>query len=97
MTLGFRDIISDLQFDASELSWANNGTTALPAGTYNFTMLRGDFDGLTREDGAYQFSISQPIPVGGGFRHTSVGSYYASTELYVPANIIGSKNNHLQC
>ena len=78
--------------DAPELLWANTGASELPAGTYNFTLLKADNEGQTREDGTYEFTTEQAIPVGGGFRHSQVGVWRASSGLYVPANIIG---NHL--
>ena len=88
MTLGFRDrVISSLQFDASELSWANTEETVLPAGTYHFTMVNGDFGGQTREDGTYQFTIAQAIPAGGGWRHNTVGLYQSTSEGYKKENI----------
>ena len=82
--------INGRQVDAPELLWANTGAAALPAGTYNFTLLKADHEGQTREDGTYQFTIAQAIPVGGGFRHSQVGTWRASSGLYVPANIIGN-------
>lgn len=77
---------------ASGLLWANTGASELPAGTYNFTLYKADNAGDIREDGTYQFTTAQAIPVGGGFRHSQTGVYRASSGLYVPANIIG---NHL--
>ena len=77
---------------ASGLLWANTSASELPAGTYNFTLYKADNAGDIREDGTYQFTIAQAIPVGGGFRHSQAGVYRASSGLYVPANIIG---NHL--
>lgn len=78
------------QVDAPELLWANTGASELPAGTYNITLLKADNEGQTREDGTYQFTTAQPIPVGGGFRHSQIGAWRASSALYVPANIIGN-------
>ncbi len=84
--------IYNRQADAPEMLWANTGASELPAGTYNLTLLKADHEGQTREDGTYQFTTAQAIPVGGGFRHSQAGVYRASSGLYVPANIIG---NHL--
>lgn len=75
---------------ASGLLWGNTGAAELPAGTYNFTLYKADHEGQTREDGTYQFTTAQAIPVGGGFRHSQTGVYRASSGLYVPANIIGN-------
>jgi len=77
---------------APGLLWANTGAAELPAGTYNFTLYKADNAGDIREDGTYQFTTAQAIPVGGGFRHSQIGVYRTSSGLYVPANIIG---NHL--
>ena len=75
---------------ASGLLWANTGAAELPAGTYNFALYKADNAGDIREDGTYQFTTAQAIPVGGGFRHSQTGVYRASSGLYVPANIIGN-------
>ena len=82
--------VNGREADAPELLWANTSASGLPAGTYNFTLLKADNEGQTREDGTYQFTISQAIPVGGGFRHSQIGQWRASSGLYVPANIIGN-------
>ena len=82
---------------APGLLWANTGAAELPAGTYNFTLYKADNAGDIREDGTYQFTTAQAIPVGGGFRHSQTGLYRASSGLYVPANIIGNYLTYLQC
>ena len=82
--------VNGREADASELLWANTSASGLPAGTYNFTLLRADNEGQTREDGTYQFTTEQAIPVGGGFRHSPIGQWQASSGLYVPANIISN-------
>lgn len=90
MTLLIHDCIYGRAVDASEMLWANNGDAALPAGTYNFTLYKGGNGGRTEEDGTYQFTTTQPIPVGGGWTHSKVGNWYATADLYTPANIIGN-------
>mgnify|MGYP001211660459 CR=1 FL=1 len=90
MRLEMISCIYNRQADAPEMLWANTGAAELPAGTYNFTLLNADNGGQTREDGTYQFTTEQAIPVGGGFRHSQAGLYRASSELYVPANIVGN-------
>lgn len=91
MRLEMISCIYNMQVDAPELLWANTGASELPAGTYNFALLKADYAGDIREDGTYQFTTEQAIPVGGGFRHSQAGAWKASTELYVPANIIGDR------
>lgn len=90
MRLEMISCIYNRQADAPELLWANTGAAELPAGTYNFTLLKADNEGQTREDGTYQFTTAQAIPVGGGFRHSQVGVWRASSGLYAPSNIIGN-------
>ena len=92
MTLHMHRVIYGRPFDAPEMVWANTGASPLPAGTYNFTLFKGANNGETGEDGTYQFTTMQPIPVGGGFQHSNVGLYKTPSTLYVPANIIG---NHI--
>ena len=90
MTLMMHDCINNRQIDASEMLWANTGKTALAAGTYNFTLYKGGYNGQTGEDGTYQFTLAKPIPAGGGWTHSQVGTPRASTAGYKPANIIGA-------
>ena len=60
----------------------------LPAGTYNITSYKGAYGSGTAEDGTFQFTTTQAIPAGGGFRHTSMGAYRSS---YDKSNILGAK------
>ena len=48
---------------------------AMAAGTYNITLDHGAYGGGTGQDGTYQFTTTQPIPAGGGIRHSSMGCY----------------------
>jgi hypothetical protein len=48
---------------------------ALPAGTYNITLDHASYGGGTAQDGTYQFTTTQPIPAGGGIRHSSMGAW----------------------
>ncbi len=78
MTLLMHDTIPDIAFDAAEMLWANTGTTALPAGTYNFTLYKSQYDyrdGSTGTDGTYQFTTTKAIPYRGGWRHSTAGAY----------------------
>ena len=67
MTLLMHACIYGRMIDASEMLWANTGESALPAGTYNFTLYKGGNSGRTEEDGTYQFTTTEPIPAGGGW------------------------------
>ena len=49
----------------------------LPAGTYNITLDHGAYNGATTQDGTYQFTITRPVPVGGGIRHTTIGANWS--------------------
>ena len=84
MTLLMHACIYGRMIDASEMLWANTGESALPAGTYNFTLYKGGNGGRTEEDGTYQFTITEPIPVGGGWTHNKVGNWYEDTANYKP-------------
>lgn len=83
---------SDINFDMSELLWANTGETALPAGTYNFSLLYGGFSRwmmyTTDIDGTYQFTITKDIPAGGGFQHSAIGSSACTTKSKVTSGTI---------
>ena len=46
----------------------------LPAGTYNITLNRGAYNSGIAEDGTYQFTTTLPIPIGGGIRHSYIGT-----------------------
>ena len=87
MTLLMHACIYGRMIDASEMLWANTGESALPAGTYNFTLYKGGNSGRTEEDGTYQFTITEPIPAGGGWTHNKVGNWYEDTANYKPENI----------
>lgn len=87
MTLLMHHCIYNRQIGAGELLWANTENSALPAGTYNFTLYKGGNGGKTDEDGTYQFTTTKPIPVGGGWTHSTVGAWYANAEDYKPENI----------
>ena len=48
---------------------------AMAAGTYNITLDHGSYGGGTAQDGTYEFTTTQPIPAGGGIRHSTMGVY----------------------
>lgn len=68
MTLLMHNVIYNRQFDAAELLWGNNSGSALPAKKYCFTLNNTEETG---ENGPYNFTIVQPIPIGGGWRHSN--------------------------
>lgn len=62
----------------------------IPAGTYNITLNHGCYNGGTAEDSTYQFTITSPVPAGGGIRHTTMGGY-KTDGAYNVSHIIGGK------
>lgn len=86
MTLLMHNCLYGYQFCEREILWANTGSSALAVGTYNFTLYKGGNNGNTGEDGTYQFTTTKPIPAGGGWTHSAVGTYRAD---YNPENITG--------
>ena len=84
------DIMGTIVFDPAQLLYvveAETWPSGMPAGTYNITLDHGAYDGGTGEDGTYEFSTTQTIPVGGGLRHTNIGKN--QTGGYSAANITG--------
>lgn len=63
--------------------------TVLPAGTYHVTLDHGAYNGSTSEDGSYKFTTTQPVPIGGGIRHTTIGTALPSGTGYGQAHITG--------
>lgn len=67
--------------------WPSTGANAgMPAGTYNVTLLRGAYDGSTDQDGTYQFTTTQIVPIGGGVRHSQIG--IRNDAGYTKANLL---------
>ena len=67
--------------------WPSSGADAgMPAGTYNITLYKAAYNGGTTQDGTYQFTTTQRIPIGGGIRHSTIGAYQSSS--YTQAQII---------
>lgn len=62
--------------------------SVLPAGTYNITLDHGAFSGGTEEDGTYQFTTTVNVPVGGGIRHSYIGTYQDNPAGYAKANVV---------
>ncbi len=67
--------INAFQFNTPQLSWACT-TAILPAGKYKFTAYQ-NADDNTGADGVYVFTTTQPIPVGGGWRHSNIGKNFS--------------------
>lgn len=74
-----------IPFCASQLMYYTEG--GLPAGNYKFTLDHAVYGGGTTYDGTYMFTLTQPIPADGGFRHTNVGGYKTS---YAKSDVIGN-------
>lgn len=62
-------------------------STGMPAGTYNVTLDHGSYSGGTTQDGTYQFTTTEIVPVGGGIRHTAMGAY-RSDSAYTKENLL---------
>ena len=87
MCVGTHDIITygTIPFCAAQLLYYTEG--GLPAGNYKFTLDHAVYGGGTTYDGTYMFTLTQPIPADGGFRHTNVGGYKTS---YAKSDVIGN-------
>ena len=84
-----RDVVTygTIPFDAPELLYY--AETGLAAGTYKITLDHGTYGGVTTQDGTYIFTLTQAIPAGGGFRHSSIGYYQSGG--YTKAQITNGK------
>ncbi len=82
-----RDVVAygTIPFDAPELMYYTSG--GMSAGTYRFTLLKGAYNNNTGSDGTYVFTLSQDIPAGGGFRHSTIGQ--SQSDGYTKAQITG--------
>ena len=74
-----------IPFCASQLMYYTEG--GLPAGNYKFTLDHAVYGGGTTYDGTYMFTLTQPIPADGGFRHTNIGGY---KDKYAKTDVIGN-------
>lgn len=78
IVLGLHDIFDygTYNFSASQLLfYAKDG---LPAGKYRLTLNHGGYNNITTQDGTYMFTLTKPIPAGGGLRHSAIGVYQNS-------------------
>ncbi len=87
LALGLHNIFTygTIPFCAAQLMYYTEG--GLPAGNYKFTLDHAVYGGGTQYDGTYMFTLTQPIPADGGFRHTNIGGYKAS---YAQSDVIGN-------
>lgn len=60
-------------------------TMAMPAGTYKFTLYKARYGGGSEYDGDYKFTITQDIPLYGGFRIGGLGGWQQS---YSPSDVL---------
>ena len=78
VVLGMHDVFTygTIPFCPAQLLYfAKNG---LAAGKYKFTLVNGAYGGGTGQDATYMFTLTQAIPSGGGFRHSTIGVYQSS-------------------
>ena len=88
-----RDILSygTIAFKPAQLMKAiasDEFPEGLPAGTHYFVCDHACYDNTTKQDGSYNFTTTQPVPVGGGIRHSEIGKYYGSSADYTTAKIL---------
>ena len=88
MTLGTKDVYTELQFDAREALFAVVGENALAAGTYHFLLAAQPWY-ASDVNKNMQFTLTQDVPVGGQivltntYNATMIG---ASVKTYASAN-----------
>lgn len=64
----------------------------MPAGDYAIGMDHASYGGESGEDTTIYFHLSQPVPVGGGIRHSTMGAYSSTSSDYQsPAKVLGGK------
>lgn len=87
LALGLHNIFTygTIPFCAPQLMYYTEA--GLPAGNYKFTLDRGAYGGATQYDGTYMFTLTQPIPADGGFRHANIGGY---KNKYDQSDVIGN-------
>lgn len=66
---------------------ADEFANGMPAGTYNITLDHGAYNNDTGQDGTFQFTTTQAVPVGGKIKHTKIG-VYESDGQYTKAKIL---------
>ena len=83
VTLLTQDVMhySAIPYCASQALYAVNAevfASGMPAGTYTINCDHAAYNEGTAEDGPVHFAITQPVPVGGKIRHSSIGQYRSS-------------------
>lgn len=81
-------VYGTIPFSAPQLLYYTRD--GLPAGTYRIILDHAAYGGRTDCDGDYMFTLTQPIPAGGGFRHKNIGG---SKTTYSKNDVLG---NHLE-
>lgn len=83
LSIQAHDVLLNVKFDnpqylfavtaeaCAAFGWPNSG---MPAGTYHVILDHGAYGVGTEQDGSYQFTTTQPVPVGGGLRHSTMGT-----------------------
>lgn len=100
LSIQSRDVLNGISFDmpmylfavteeaCAAFGWPSAGASAgMPAGTYHLTLLNGAFNGGADQDGTYQVTTTQIIPIGGGIRHSTMGVLQSGG--YSKAQILG--------
>ena len=90
ITLLTRDLLlyGSIPFNPGQALFAVNAAQfpdGLPAGQYYITLNHGSYGGGTGQDGAYNFTLTQPVPVGGKIKHSTMGRYESNG--YTPEKI----------
>lgn len=92
LSLGMHNCYTNVRFDPEEALYVVNAedwASGVPAGTtLNVTSDHGTYGGSTTEDGTFQFTTTQPIPVGGRIRHSTMGQWRSS---YAKSNVLNGK------
>lgn len=80
VTLLTQDVMhySAIPYCAAQALYAVNAevfASGMPAGTYTINCDHASYAENTAEDGPVHFTTTQPVPVGGKIRHSSIGQY----------------------
>ena len=78
IVLGLHDIYDYGNYIFSQSQLLYYAKDGLPAGKYRLTLDHGGYNSSTAQDGTYMFTLTQPIPAGGGLRHSAIGVHNAT-------------------